>query len=147
MTAVLRKKIFVACRQLGLDNDARRDLQVVATGKSSLTDMTTAELQAVVNALQKRGFKPFSKRRQKTAPRADLRLIHVLWKKLGDAGVLERPNRAGLNTFIRARFGGVWNSVPADVDMLRDHGQIDQVIEALKAWGHRAGIDFDWRRT
>ncbi len=52
----LRKQIFVGCRQLGMDNDTRHDLQLVATGKSSLTDMTVCELKLVVDALKSKGF-------------------------------------------------------------------------------------------
>ena len=40
--------IHVGCRSLGLDEDTRRDLQLVATGKSSLTAMNDRELEAVV---------------------------------------------------------------------------------------------------
>lgn len=144
--ATLRKQVFVGCRQLGLDDEARRDIQLAATGKDSMKDMTETDLEAVVNALKNRGFKCGFKGTRPKADRADLRLIHVLWKKLGDAGELKQPGRAGLNRFIRARFGEAWGSVPADVDMLRDYRQIDQVVEALKAWGKRAGIDFDWGR-
>ena len=34
MTQQLRKTIFLACRQLGLNDETRRDLQLVATGKA-----------------------------------------------------------------------------------------------------------------
>lgn len=143
--ATLRKKVFVGCRQLGLDEDTRRELQIIATGKASMKDMTEADLKEVVKALENRGFNPSG--RKPMADRADLRLIHVLWKKLGEAGALERPGREGLNAFIRSKFGDAWGSVPADVDMLRDHKQIAQVSEALKAWGKRVGINFDWGRS
>jgi len=145
MTRSLQKLIHVGCRELGLDADARHDLQLAVCGKASMSDMTEAELKRVLDRLKNSGFKVSSKVRRPAAPRADLRLIHVLWKKLGDAGALERPGRAGLNAFIRARFGDTWQSVPADVDMLRDHGQIEAVVAALKAWGKRTGVDFDWR--
>ena len=150
MTRALHRLIFAACRQLGLDDAARHDLQVSVTGKASLRDMTQAELTLVVDRLKTHGFKPVSKahsNRQKypRAPRADLRLVHVLWRKLGEAGALREPGRAGLNRFIRARFGKVWGSVPGDVDMLRDHEQINDVIRALKDWGQRSEIDFDWQ--
>lgn len=148
MTRALQQKIHVACRQLGLDSDARRDLQLAATGKASMRDMTEADLTLVIDRLKANGFvdaKP-TKAKHKPAPRADLRLIHVLWTKLGEAGALERPGRAGLNAFIRSRFETKWASVPADVDMLRDHMQIEAVINALVSWGKRAGIDFDWGR-
>lgn len=140
----LERKIHVACRELGLDNEARRDLQVAATGKSSMRDMTESELRLVVDRLVKAGFKGPSSRRP-AAPRADLRLVHVLWRKLGEAGVLERRGRSGLNAFIRSRFETTWGAVPADVDMLRDHKQIDMVVEALKQWCRRSGVAFDRR--
>ena len=148
MTRALQKKIHVGCRQLGLDSDARRDLQTAVTGKSSMRDMDARELKLVIDRLKANGFedtKPTSKG-HKAAPRADLRLIHVLWRKLGDADALERPDREGLNAFIRSQFGEKWASVPADVDMLRDWKQIDAVINALVSWGKRAEIDFDWSR-
>jgi phage gp16-like protein len=148
MTDTLRKMIFVGCRELSIDTEARQALQLSVVGKASMSDMDEAELTLVLNRLKSDGFKPSSKGRSKhkTAARADLRLIHVLWRKLGDAGVLDKPNRAGLNAYIRSQFGNAWSSVPADVDMLRDHKQIEAVLQSLKAWGKRADIDFDWTR-
>ena len=147
MTRALQKLIHVGCRELGIDRDARHDMQLQVVGKASLSDMTEAELEKVVQHLKQAGFNPAPRKsgaKHKRAPRADLRLVHVLWAKLGEAGELRDPSRAGLNTFIRKRFGAAWGTVPADVDMLREHMQIDDVIQALKNWGQRAGIDFDW---
>ncbi|QFQ88248.1 DUF1018 domain-containing protein [Paracoccus kondratievae] len=154
MTAALtlKRMIHVGCKQLGLDDDTRRDLQLVATGKTSMADMTEAELRQVVEALKNRGFKPYGNtyftsakgngrpKGHAMAPRADLRFVHVLWKLLGEAGVLKRPGRAGLNAFIRSRFEGKWRSVPIDVDALRNAGQINDVIQALRDMCHRAGV-------
>ncbi|MDJ0628559.1 MAG: regulatory protein GemA [Rhodobacter sp.] len=144
--AHLRRLIFAGCRELGLGDDERRALQHLTVGKDSLADMSTPEMSKVVGALKSRGFEPKSGQggkhgRRKPAPRADLRLIHVLWSKLGQAGRLDRPDRAGLNAFIRSRFGAAWGAVPADIDMLRDHGQIEAVIRALKSWCEREGIN------
>ncbi len=136
----LQKLIHVGCRELGLDQDTRHELQLVATGKVSQRDMSEADLRAVIDALKARGFRPEGRRHPK-APRADLRLIHVLWRKLGDAGVLERPGRDGLNAFIRARFGASWGNVPIDVDALRDANRINAVIRALRDWCARAGVE------
>lgn len=145
MNRSLQKLIFTACRQLGYDDEVRRDLQVSVTGKASLRDMNDGELMLVVNRLKQDGFEDKPRNPpHKPAPRADLRMIHVLWRKLGQAGALRDPSRRGLNTFIRARFEVTWGSVPADVDMLRDWQQIDAVIQALKSWGQRAEIEFDW---
>ena len=158
MTAVrnLQKMIHTGCRQLGIDADTRHDLQLALTGKESMSDMDETELRAMVEGLKARGFKPFgnsyfkggktahkgqSKRALKpTAPRADLRYCHVLWKLLGEAGALQMPGRDGLNAFIRSSFEGTWGSVPIDIDALRDAKQIDAVVQALKAMCRRNGV-------
>lgn len=145
MTRTLQKRIHATCRALGIDADTRREMQMEVCGKTSTRDMNKADLELVVAHLNKIGGQSGIGRRP-AAPRADLRLVHVLWRKLGDRGALERPDRDGLNAFIRRRFGDSWASVPADVDMLRDPKQIEAIIRALKSWGQREGIDFDWGR-
>ena len=55
----LKRMIHVGCKQLGLDADTRRDLQLVATGKASMSGMTEDELRLVIEALKNRGFKPY----------------------------------------------------------------------------------------
>jgi len=140
----LRKMIHVGCKQLGLDDETRRDLQLVSTGKTSMSDMTEAELQKVVEALKERGFRPSwsadKGREWPLAPRKDLRKAHKLWSLLGKAGVLKRPGRDGLNAFIRSQFEGKWQSVPMDIDTLRDSHQISDVINALKAMCKANGV-------
>lgn len=149
----LQKMIHVGCRELGIDSETRRDMQLVATGKGSMSEMNETDLKKVVDALKQRGFKPHGNslykarkgtargRAHPAATRGDLRLVHVLWRKLGETGALRDPSRAGLNKFIRTRFEGAWKSVPIDVDTLRDHRQISQVINALKDWCAREGVE------
>lgn len=138
------KTIHVAVRDLGLDDDSRHALQLLVTGKASLTAMTPAEQAAVLEALKARGFKAAGgkggRSYRRPATRRDVRLCHVLWGKLVRAGVVDLPGAAGLNAFIRARFEKAWGAVPFDIDGLRDWKQIASVIEALKAMGDRAGI-------
>ena len=140
------KLIHVACRQLGLDEDTRRDLQLVATGKASLRDMSPRELDAVVTMLKARGFKaqagkPHKRQSRISAPRGDVRFCHVLWGKLHRAGAVDAAGAAGLSAFIRKRFEKAWGAVPIDVDGIQDWKQIATVIEALKAMCIRAGMD------
>lgn len=140
-TKTLKAKIHIACKELGIDNDARQIMQETVTGKASMTDMTGADLQLVVDHLKERGWTPKrGKKKHGLAPRADLRLVHVLWRELGNAGKLEKPGRDGLNAFIRTRFGDHWASVPVDVDALRDHKQINDVITALRQWCARENV-------
>lgn len=140
----LQRMIHAGCRQLGIDEDTRRDLQLVATGKASLADMSEAELQRVVSALKDRGFNTgfntAEKASRRRAPRADLRYVHVLWGLLGQAGHLDRPGRDGLNAFVRSRFGSSWGAEVIDIDALRDAGQINAVIKALQSMCRRHGI-------
>ena len=140
MSRVLQKLVHVGCRELGIDAETRRDLQRLATGKDSMSDMTETELKAVLTVLEAKGFRPHKgKRSRPLAPRADLRYVHVLWRKLGEAGALEKPGRAGLNAFIRSRFSNSWGAAVLDVDALRDAGQINDLIRALQAWCRREG--------
>jgi phage gp16-like protein len=139
MSRALQQTIHVACRQLGLDGEARRDLQLAVTGKASMTDMTEADLKRLLDRLKADGFK-LDKPKKRAAPRADLRYCHVLWRLLGEAGAVRVPGRAGLNAFVRARFESKWASVPIDIDALQDAGQINDVTRALKDMCGRAGI-------
>lgn len=142
MTRQLQRLIHAGCRELGIDTETRHLMQIAATGKASLSEMSEPELRQVVAALEARGFDPGTGRRHPPAPRADLRYVHKLWALLAQAGAIKRPGRAGLNAFIRTRFEAHWGgAAPADVDMLRDAGAIRDVIDALKAMCKRAGID------
>lgn len=142
MSRALQRSIFAGCRALGLDDQARRDLQLAETGKASMRDMDETDLQKILKRLKRDGFEAGLKapRKGKLASRGDLRFVHVLWRLLGEAGVLRDPSRAGLNAFVRASFGKSWGSVPADIDMLRDAQKIDAVIQALKQWAAREGV-------
>lgn len=147
MTPLKRRTIFAGCRELGLDQDTRRDLQLAATGKASMSDMTDADADKLIKALRDRGFKTASKGgRHRAASRSDLRYVHVLWGLLKKAEVLRNPTRDGLNAFVRSRFEAKWGAVPADIDMLRDAGQINDVTRALKDWCRREGIETEMGR-
>ncbi|MGH1355349.1 MAG: phage protein GemA/Gp16 family protein [Thalassovita sp.] len=138
----LRKQIFVGCRQLGLDSETRHDLQLAATGKSSLKDMSEAELQLVVKHLRARGFNSSGKKRP-AAKRPDIRYCHVLWRLLHQAGYARIGGAKGLNAFIRSPKTGFepkWGHVPIDIDAMTETSEINDVIEALKAWCRREGI-------
>lgn len=146
MSRVLIQKIHVACRQLGIEEETRRDLTLRVVGKDSLRACTDAELSAVVDELKTRGFKPEAKAKgnrkfRPFASRGDVRFCHVLWAKLVAAKAVAVPGSEGLNAFVRARFEKAWGAVPIDIDQMRDWKQIAQVIEALKAMCLRAGIE------
>jgi phage gp16-like protein len=136
----LQRTVHLACRELGLDEDTRRDLQAQVTGKTSMRDMTEADLKALLKALENRGFTPPKNPNWKpVASRPDLRYIHALWGKLARAGHVTAGRKA-LNRFIRSRFENAWGVVPVDIDAMREADQIAAVLEALKAMCRRHGL-------
>ena len=144
MTRALQKLVHVGCRELGIDGETRRDLQLVVTGKASMHDMDEADLNKMVTALKERGFKPNAggaRKQRPAAKRGDVRFAHVLWGKLHKAGAVTQGGAKGLNAFIRARFAGSWGAAIFDIDAMQDHRQIATVIEALKGMCARAGIE------
>lgn len=138
----LQRQIHAACREMGVDSDTRRELQLIATGKPSMSDMDEGDLREVMKALKARGYKP-RKPKRPMAPRGDVRFCHVLWRLLSEAGAVRQPGRDGLNAFIRARFSKSWGHTPIDIDAMREHQQIADVIDALKSWCEREGIELD----
>lgn len=144
MTRALATLVHVGCRELGIDGETRRDLQLLVTGKDSMTDMTEADLSKLVTALKEKGFKPHAggaRKQRPAARRADVRFAHVLWGKLHKAGAVDLAGAKGLNAFIRARFEKSWGAAVFDIDRMTDHRQIATLIEALKGMCKRAGID------
>lgn len=139
----LQRLIHGACRELGIDGDTRRDLQLAASGKASMTAMDAADLRKVVDALKARGWKPEPKPDAKTgakpggrkwrAPesRADLRLIWVLWGKLAEAGHAQ-GGEAALQRFVNSdRWWRKWGHAHTHLKFLPQERAAD-VIEALK---------------
>lgn len=137
------RMIHVAARDLGLDEDTRRDLQLVATGKASLTEMSDAEIEAVAAALKAKGFKAGRAGKSRApAARGDIRFAHVLWGKLVAANAVQARGAAGLNAFVRSRFEKTWGAAPLDIDQMRDAKQIATIIQALKGMCDRAGVTY-----
>lgn len=142
MTHQLQRSIFAGCRELGLDEDSRRDLQLRVTGKASLSAMSDVEKTAVLSELRSKGFRVRGGKRP-MAKRADIRFAHVLWRLLQEAGETRVAGAKGLNAFIQKRFSKTWGAAPIDIDAMTDHAQIAMVIDALKAWCKRAGVELD----
>ncbi len=139
----LKRLVHVGCRELGIDQETRRDLQLVVCGKSSMSDMDEAELKGLVGALKERGFKVRRNGRRPAAKRADVRFCHVMWRLLHEAGEARVAGPKGLNAFIRSRFEKTWGHVPIDIDTMTEWREINDVVEALKDWCMRAGVELD----
>ncbi|UIJ46927.1 regulatory protein GemA [Sphingomonas cannabina] len=132
-----RKKLMIAvraaCNRLGLDDDARRDIQQGIVGKASMSDMTIAELGKVLDRLNKDWKGP-------SGHRAHVGKIRALWWSLYWLGAVVEPNDAAIDSFVRRQSG---------ISALRflDHRNASSVVEALKSWLEREGVDWQHHGT
>lgn len=141
-------KIHVGCKQLGIDEEDRRDLYERVTKKRSLTDMSPAEHSQVVDELKRLGFKPTSKASRKGLEGQYAKKLQALWIAAWNLGIVKNKSDNALLAFVKRQTG---------VDhtrFLRHKEDADKAIEALKAWMAReAGVDWsvdglmqDWMR-
>lgn len=123
-----RKRLMIAiraaCRRLGIDDDDRKALQLERTGKHSMSDMSVAELGALLTHLNVNW---------KTPDRPVTGKVRALWWSLYWLGAIDRPDDEALGAFVKRQTG---------IAALRflDHRQAPAVIEALKSWLAREGI-------
>ena len=126
-----RKKLIAAFHaasaKAGLDEEARRDLLEVETGKRSSKDCSDAQLRKVLARLNGASTSaPF-----KPSKRADVRKIHAQWGELKRLNTLTNPTKAGLRAFC-GRMAGVAGAAATDPEFLAAD-QARKVNEALKA--------------
>ncbi|WCG81611.1 gp16 family protein [Pectobacterium sp. A5351] len=130
----LIKLIHIAKRDLQLDDDTYRQLLITVIGKSSTRDMTVPQLDNVLNAMKKRGFKiKVAKKASSTRPLDDSpqsRKIRSLWLEMADAGIIRDRSEAALARWVKRETG---------VDSLQwlNSEQASVIIEKLKRWQRR----------
>lgn len=126
--------IRAACRRKGMDDDDRREIQRDIIGKASLSDMTPAELGRMLDHLNRDWTGPANN------GRAHLGKIRALWWSLYWLGEVHRPDDEALTAFVKRQTG---------IEHLRflDHMQAPSVIEALKSWLERAGVNWELEYT
>lgn len=137
-------KIHIAKKQLGLDEDTYRGLIHHVTGKRSAGDLDSTERRAVLDEMARRGFKPQPRdhgRGRRNRPRAAAQhpqaaKARALWLSLYHLGEVRDPAEAAMDSFI-ARQCGISTAA-----WMKDPNDARTVIEALKSWCERAGVDF-----
>jgi len=129
----LLAKIHIAKKQLGLSDESYRGCLIELFGKSSAADLSSSELNTVLNGFKKLGFKtrlspPSSHRSEKTP----IDKIRALWINLHKAGKTEDGSETALNHFVKNTYG------VERVEWL-SRKQASWAIEALKHWLNREG--------
>ncbi|HEV2501630.1 MAG TPA: regulatory protein GemA [Mesorhizobium sp.] len=132
--------IHVAKKQLGLDDDAMRDVYHRVTGKRSLRDMSSAEQNDVVQELRRSGFKPASSGARKQLEGKFAKKLQALWIAAWNLGIVRERDDAALIAFVERQTG------LSHVRFLHDAGDAVKAIEGLKGWMARQA-SVDWSIT
>ena len=134
MTAI--RAIHAGRRQLGIEEEDARDIYERMTGKRSLRAMSENERQAVVGELRRMGFsRPSNPTRKKLEGKYAPKL-QALWIALWNFGVVNNRDDAALLAFVKRQ---------TDLDharFLHHSGDARKVIEALKGWLKREGVEW-----
>lgn len=136
-----RRRWFAACREAGVDDDARKAIQARVVGKTSSSAMSVAEFNACLTDLKERGVWAPNKAGGQTFRRqsdnAHVRKVFAIWSDMCRENIPQVANRAGLVAFVQRmtktaeRPGGL-----SDPEWLSPD-EANQVIEALKSWRAR----------
>jgi len=123
-----------AVRRLGIGEEDRRALQLELTGVESMGAMTLAQLDRLLDHLNR--DRPARAPHGHAAPVG--RKVRALWWTLYWLGAVDQPDDRAIDAFVRRQAG---------VDALRflDHRHAAAVIDALKAWAAREGVDWPAR--
>lgn len=122
------RAVRAACHANEMDDDDRKALQSRLIGKESLSDMTIGEMARLLDHLNRSHAAP-------AGHRPHIGKVRALWWSLYWLGVIEQKDDRAINTFVKRVTG---------VSALRflDHRTASKVIEALKAWLERAGVEW-----
>lgn len=126
----LYRAVHAAVRANGMDDEDRKAIMAEKFGKHSMSDMTTAEITQLLNHLNR------ARNQQSPAGhRAHVGKIRALWWSLYWLGEVESSDERAISAFVKRQTG---------VSALRfvDHKSGRAVIEGLKAWLTRVGVEW-----
>lgn len=129
-------QIHIAKAQLGMEDDAYRNILWAIGRVRSSKDLDWAGRKRVLDHMRACGWKPERKRDPAGTALADdaqSRKIRAIWLALHEAGVVRNASEQSLLAYVKRQTG------VAALDWLKMH-QASKVIEALKRWAARSGV-------
>ena len=131
-------RIHIAKKELGLDDDAYRDVLARVTGKTSSKDMTTGERNRVIDELMRLGWRGgASTTVSKRLEGKYARKLQALWISGWHLGIVRDRSDDALIAFVKRQTG------IEHTRFLHHEDDARKVIEALKGWLAREG-GVDW---
>lgn len=145
---LLVAKIHIARNQLGMDEDSyRANLAHHSKGKVSCTDMTIPELEAILSAFKKLGFKPkkAGTKKPKTqyspstadGPKDERSVIRAIWIFMHRAGFIRDGSEIALNAWVARQTLHINNGAGIQSVQWLEGSDATHVLEALKKWCRR----------
>lgn len=132
------KLVQIGKRDLQLDDDMYRNLLEQITGARSAKGLSEVQLNAVVDAMKQRGFKPKASRPKARA--AEVAKIRVIWLVMFEQGFVRSKTEVALNTYVK-RMTKTSNGQGVDRIEWLTSEKAAQVLEALKKWHYRCMTD------
>lgn len=159
-------KIHIAKKELGFDDDAYRDILQTRYKKDSAAKLTRFEAEDLIKHFQGQGFKvkrttprppPQQQEGEQNSPpvfkegvgggsfgagcsptyeKPMARKVVALWINLAMAGVVHNSSNAALQSYVKRM---------TNIDNLSwcDDQQLWMLIESLKKWAKRKGVELD----
>lgn len=136
------KLVQIGKRDLQLDDDMYRNLLEQITGARSAKGLSETQLNAVVDAMKQRGFKPkaANAKSKPKARAAEVAKIRVIWLVMFEQGFLRSKTEVALNTYVK-RMTKTSNGQGVDRIEWLTSEKAAQVLEALKKWHYRCMAD------
>lgn len=119
--------IKIAQKQLGMDDDAYRDILFTLTRKRSSTELDFAERKKVLEHMEACGFKRTKPQPRKLADDPQSKMIRALWLQLHEAGKVRNPSESALAAFAKRQTG-------RDALQWLNGKEASALIEELKKW-------------
>jgi phage gp16-like protein len=127
-------KIHIAKKELQLTDESYRDILAVNFKVESAKTLSVRQAEQLLDFFRVKGWKVKSSK--KTYPQAYQRKVQALWITLGKAGVIQNYNDFSLNAWVLK----MTKKKRSDLRFCR-YEDCAVMIEALKAWGKREGVD------
>ncbi len=140
MSAKLTQKIKIAEKQFHDDDDAmKRMVKLELTGKNSLTAMTLAEKQDVLDHYKDLGFvvQTTSQTNTKKKLTGQAAKLFSLWQEMADSKFIRKRNYAALEKWAVENCKGDNNGTPITKLEWFTPSMLNNAIEQLKAWQER----------
>ncbi|GGG30827.1 hypothetical protein GCM10010964_18420 [Caldovatus sediminis] len=127
-------KVHVAKTQMGLSDEAYRDVLRRVTGAESAAALSASGLDAVLAEFRRLGWK--ARPRRPRAARPQLRMIYAVWAEIRPHLAAEDADRA-LRAFVRRQTRTPLHPEGVDAPEFLDAAMANRVLEGLKAWRAR----------